>query len=363
MTKLRFRNSSQDANINDSNASKSWINNSLVKKLSVTSLLVIPLIILFFISFLIGRYPISPSEVLMALAAKTTLVNYNIPPSVEAVIFQIRLPRIMAAMMVGAALSIAGASFQGMFKNPLVSPDKLGVSAGAGFGAALAILFVAGPFMVQFSAFMGGLLAVGLTYMISQTFKGTSMLTLVLCGIAIAALFSAFISMIKYVADPYEQLPTIVFWLMGSLSAVTNQDILMVTLPMVVGSGILLLIRWRINVLSMGEDEAQTLGVDTKKLHIIIITCCTIVTAAAVSISGIIGWIGLVIPHITRMIVGPDHKVLLPASIFMGAFFLLLIDDVARTITTVEIPLGILTAIIGAPFFLYLLAKSKEGWS
>lgn len=366
MIKSKFQESA-DSKINKSKINrstlKSWTNNSLVTKLSVTSLLVIPLIILFFASFLIGRYPISPLEVTMALASKASLINYNVSPSADAVIFQIRLPRIMAAMMVGAALSIAGASFQGLFKNPLVSPDKLGVSSGAGFGAALAILFAAGPFMIQISAFAWGLLAVGLTYMISRTFKGTSMLSLVLCGIAIASLFTAFLSLIKYIADPYEQLPTIVFWLMGSLAAVTNQDILMITLPMVVGCGILLLVRWRINVLSMGEEEAQTLGVNTKHLHAIIITCCTIVTAAAVSISGIIGWIGLVIPHIARMIVGPDHKVLLPASIFLGAFFLLLIDDVARSVSTVEIPLGILTAIIGAPFFIYLLAKSKEGWS
>jgi iron complex transport system permease protein len=338
-------------------------NHTILKKISITSLLVIPLILLFFISFLIGRYPIPPNEVLLALGSKLMLTNHAISPSMNAIIFEIRLPRIMAAMMVGAALSIAGAAFQGLFKNPLVSPDKLGVSAGAGFGAALAILLVAGPLMIQLSAFFWGLIAVSLTYVLSRNFKGTSMLTLVLCGIAIAALFTAFISLAKYVADPYEQLPSIVFWLMGSLSAVTNQDILMIAPPMILGIGILLLIRWRINVLSMGEEEAKAMGVDTKKLHIIIITCSTIITAAAVSISGIIGWIGLVIPHIARMIVGPDHKVLLPASIFIGAFFLLLIDDVARTISTVEIPLGILTAIIGAPFFLYLLGKSKEGWS
>ena len=335
----------------------------IFKKISLTSILIIPLVFLFFISFLVGRYPIPPSEVILALGSKMMLINYNISPSMDAVIFQIRLPRIIAAMLVGASLSVAGASFQGIFKNPLVSPDKLGVSAGAGFGAALAILLVAGPVLIQVSAFFWGLVAVSLTYMVSRTFKGTSMLNLVLCGIAIAALFSAFLSMAKYVADPYEQLPSIVFWLMGSLSAVTNQDLVMVIIPMLIGMGILLLLRWRINVLSMGEEEAQTMGVDTKKYHALIITCCTIITAAAVSISGIIGWIGLVIPHITRMIVGPNHKTLLPASIFLGAFFLLLIDDVARSITTVEIPLGILTAIIGAPFFLYLLAKSKEGWS
>lgn len=325
--------------------------------------MVIPLIFLFFISFILGRYPISPQDVIMALASKLFFVNSNLSPTLNTVLFQIRLPRIMAAMMVGAALSVAGASFQGLFKNPLVSPDKLGVSAGAGFGAALAILFSASAIMIQFSAFIWALIAVSLTYFLGRAFKGTSMLTLVLCGIAVAALFSALLSLVKYIADPYGQLQAIVFWIMGSLAAVTNQDILMISLPIIIGTTILLLIRWRINVLSMGEEEAQTLGVDIKKLQAIIIICCTVITASAVSICGIIGWIGLVIPHIARMIVGPDHKALLPASIILGAFFLLLIDNVARTLTSVEIPLGVLTAIIGAPFFLYLLKQSKEAWS
>ncbi|MGZ7208300.1 MAG: FecCD family ABC transporter permease [Methanobacterium sp.] len=325
--------------------------------------MVIPLVILFFASFLVGRYPVSPNEVIMAFASKLFFINSNLPATVNTVIFDIRLPRILSAMIIGASLSVAGASFQGLFQNPLVSPDKLGVSAGAGFGASLAILFSAGVFMIQFSAFAFGLIAVGLTYFLGRSFKGTSMLTLVLCGIAIASLFSALLSLIKYVADPFGQLQAIVFWLMGSLAAVNNQDIIIMGIPIFIGTTILLMIRWRINVLSMGEEEAQTLGVDTKRLQGIIIVCCTLITAASVSICGIIAWIGLVIPHVARMIVGPDHKVLLPASIILGAFFLLLIDNVARTFTTTEIPLGILTAIIGAPFFLYLLSKSREVWS
>lgn len=332
-------------------------------KISVLALMTIPLILLFFISFLIGRYPVSPNEVIIALTSKIFFINTDLPATVNTIIFDIRLPRILGAMIVGASLSIAGASFQGLFQNPLVSPDKLGVSAGAGFGAALAILFSASVFMIQASAFFWGLTAVGLTYFLGRAFKGTSMLTLVLCGIAIASLFSALLSLIKYVADPYGQLQTIVFWLMGSLASVNNYNIIIMSVPIFIGTLILLMIRWRINVLSMGEEEAQTLGVNTKRLQGIIIVCCTIVTASAVSICGIIGWIGLVIPHIARIIVGPDHKVLIPASIILGAFFLLLIDNVARTFTTTEIPLGILTAIIGAPFFLYLLMKSKEVWS
>ncbi|MEN6328819.1 MAG: iron ABC transporter permease [Methanobacteriaceae archaeon] len=329
---------------------------------STLFLLTIPLILLFFISFLIGRYPISPLEVLMVVGSKLIPINTSVPLPSDAVIFQIRLPRILAAILVGAALSIAGAAFQGLFKNPLVSPDKLGVSAGAGFGAAMAILLSFSAVMIQVSAFIGGLIAVALTYFISRTFKGTSILTLILCGIAIESFFGAMISLSKYVADPYEQLPSIVFWLLGSFAGVTPQKLVMMAIPVLFGISILLLIRWRINVLAMGEEEARTLGVDTKRLQAIIIISCTIVTAASVSICGIIGWVGLVIPHVARMIVGPDHKILLPASVIIGAFFMLLIDDVARTITTVEIPVGILTALIGVPFFLYLLRKSKEVW-
>lgn len=331
--------------------------------ISVTILLIIPLILLFLVSFLIGRYPISPYDVILALYYKILPINSTLPPSLDTVVFQIRLPRILAAMMVGAALSVAGASFQGLFRNPLVAPDKLGVTAGAGFGAALAILLSLGGIMIQIAAFIGGLIAVSLTYLLSRNFKGTSMLTLVLCGIAVESFFAALIALSKYVADPFQQLPTIVFWLMGSLAAVNNQDLLMMGPPIIIGIIILLLIRWRINLLSMGEEEAQTMGADIKTLQAIIIICCTVITASAVGICGIIGWIGLVIPHVARMVVGPDHKVLLPASVILGAFFLLLIDDVSRALFAVEIPLGILTAIIGAPFFLYLLAKSKEVWS
>lgn len=329
---------------------------------SVTILLCLPLIALFFISFLIGRYPIAPYDVMIALASKILNINSTVSPTMETIIYQVRLPRIVAAMLVGAALSIAGASFQGLFKNPLVAPDKLGVSAGAGFAASLAILMSLGTILIQILAFFGGLIAVGLTYFISRTFKGTSILTLILCGIAIESFFGAMIALSKYVADPYQQLPSIVFWLLGSFSAVTLEKLVMMGIPVVIGIIILLLIRWRINVISMGEEEAQTLGVDTKKLQAIIILSCTVVTASSVSICGIIGWIGLVIPHVARMIVGPDHKILLPASVIMGAFFLLLIDDITRTLTTVEIPIGILTALIGVPFFLYLLRKSKEVW-
>ena len=329
------------------------------KDTSVIILLVSLPIILFFGSFLIGRYPISPSDVLMAILP----VKTNLSPAVYTIVWDIRLPRIVAAMIVGAALSISGASFQGVFQNPLVSPDILGVSAGAGFGASLAILLGSSSFTIQIMAFLFGLIAVSLTYFLSRNFRGNTNLVMVLGGIAIGALFVALTSLIKYIADPNSKLPEIVYWLMGSLANVSINNLLMIIIPLIIGFTVLLSIRWRLNVLSMGDDEAKALGVDTDKLRIVVILCCTLLTAASVSICGIVGWVGLVIPHVTRMIVGPDHRKLLPATIAVGAFFLLFVDDICRTAFPIEIPLGILTAIIGAPFFVYLLNKGYGGWS
>jgi len=342
---------------------KSSANREITRSISINAILILLPIALFFISFVLGRYPISPPEVMVVLASKILPLGHAWPGVLDTVVLQIRLPRIMAAMLVGAGLSISGASFQGLFRNPLVSPQILGVAPGAGFGAALAILVSGNPLMIQASAFLFGLLAVGLTYGISKTVKGAPTLILVLGGIAVGALFSALISLAKYAADPYDQLPAIVFWLMGSLASVSNRDILMVAAPILIGMSVLLLIRWRINLLSMGDEEARALGVDTLKLRVIILVCCTLITAASVCISGMIGCVGLVIPHVGRMLVGPDHKKLLPACVSIGAFYLLLIDDLSRTVTAVEIPLGILTAIVGAPFFLYLLRKGKRGWA
>jgi len=338
-------------------------NKGIARRIPINAILVLLPVALFFISFLLGRYPVSPPEVIAVLASKILPLEHTWPSVLDTVVFQIRLPRIMAAVLVGAGLSISGASFQGLFRNPLVSPQILGVASGAGFGAALAILLSGNPLVIQASAFLFGLLAVGLTYGISKTVKGAPTLVLVLGGIAVGALFAALISLAEYAADPYDQLPAIVFWLMGSLAAVDNADLLMVTAPILIGMATLLLIRWRINVLAMGDEEAQALGVDTKKLRMLILVCCTLVTAASVCISGMIGWVGLVIPHVGRILVGPDHKKLLPACVSIGAFYLLLVDNLSRTVAAVEIPLGILTAIVGAPFFMYLLRKSRRGWA
>jgi len=309
-----------------------------------------------------GRFPISPLEVILTLLSPLNS-DFTVSPAISSIVFNIRLPRIIAAMLVGASLAIAGAAFQGIFRNPLVSSDILGVSAGSGLGACLAILLSAGNWMIQILAFLFGMISVSITYIISKSYKTGGILVLVLCGIAISAFCNALISGAKFIADPYDKLPQITYWLMGSLSSITIDNLLVVTIPIFLGIIVLLLLRWKLNVLAMGDEEAQSLGVNPQKFRVIIITVCTLVTAAAVSVSGIIGWVGLLIPHITRMIVGPDHKELLPASLSIGASFLLLIDNISRTAIAIEIPIGILTSIIGVPIFLYLLRRGYSQWS
>jgi iron complex transport system permease protein len=216
--------------------------------------------------------------------------------------------------------------------------------------------------LIQFFAFIFGLVGVVLAYLISRVYRTTPALMLVLSGVVVSAFFSALISVIKYIADPFQKLPAITFWLMGSLGDVDGSDLLLALPPIILGAFGLLAVRWRLNVLAMGDEEARSLGIKTELLKGFVILCATIVTASAVCVSGIIGWVGLVIPHVGRMLVGPDHKALLPASISIGACYLLVMDNIARTAISAEIPLGILTAVIGAPFFAYLLRRTKGGW-
>lgn len=326
------------------------------------SLLLLPFIILIF-SMFVGRYIISPDIIIKILLSKIIYIEPTWDPTMESVIFDVRLPRAIAAMIVGAGLSVSGTSFQGLFKNPLVSPQILGVSAGAGFGAAIALLLWEKLYIVQLCAFLGGIFAVAFTYRISKIYKTTPLLMLVLSGMVTAALFSALTSLIKYVADPWNKLPAIVFWLMGSFNAVSRRDLVLLGPLIIAGLIVLFLIRWRINVLSLGDEEARSMGINTEQLKFIIILSASVITASCVCISGIIGWVGLIIPHVGRILVGPDHKKLVPASLLLGASYLLFVDDVARSVVSTEIPIGILTAIIGAPFFAYLIRKSKSGWN
>lgn len=332
----------------------------------VIILLITLLVVVSLISFTLGRYFISLKQLLDIFYFKLQGLNYTGPNfnMVDTILFQVRLPRIIAAILVGAALSMSGASFQGLFQNPMVSADILGASAGAGFGAALALLFSFGTVGIQLSSFAFGLGAVALTYAISTRIgRGSSqVLVLVLTGMVVTALFTSAISLIKYVADPDGKLPAITFWLMGGFSSVTGEDLKIVLLPILLSSLPLLLLRWRLNIFSFGEEEAKSLGINTTRLRTIVIICSTILTASTVSISGIVGWVGLVIPHLARMIVGPNYKILLPASFLLGAIYLLVVDDFARCLFTMEIPLSILTSMIGAPFFIYLLLRGRRRW-
>lgn len=330
----------------------------------ITIILAVLPIIAFFISFTLGRYGISLTEILNIFFSKILGREVTWTATTETVIFNVRLPRILAAMLVGGALSISGASYQGLFKNPMVSPDILGASAGAGFGAAVGILLSLGIAGIQVTSFLFGLGAVALTFIISTIIgKGNNaVLVLVLTGMVVSTLFTSFISMTKYLADPYSKLPAITFWLMGGLSTISMKDINIIIFPILLGAVPIILLRWKLNVLSFGEEEAKALGIDTSVIRVIIIICSTLLTAASVSICGMIGWVGLIIPHLARMLVGPNYKVLLPASFFIGSTYLLIVDDVARSSFALEIPLGILTSLIGAPFFIYLLIKGKRGW-
>lgn len=332
------------------------------KEILIVPIFIILPIALFFLSFLIGRYPVSPYEVICTLLSPI-FPNLAVSQTVTTIVFQIRLPRIIAALLVGACLAMAGAVFQGIFKNPLASSDLLGVSNGAGFGAALGILMSGSGFIIQLFAFIFGIISVSITYLISQAYKAGGILVSILSGVAVSAFFNALISSIKFVADPMEKLPEIIFWLMGTLANVTHDKLIMVIIPMFIGFVILFVLRWHVNLLAMGDEEAQSLGLNPSRLRLIIIVAGTLLTSAAVSITGIIGWIGLVVPHMVRMVVGPDNRILIPASLSFGASFLLLIDNISRALIAIEIPIGILTAIIGVPLFLYLLRKDYSQWA
>lgn len=313
-------------------------------------------------ALMLGQLQIPPGTVLRILASRVLPIEQTWEPTLESVLFDVRLPRLLAGILVGAGLSVSGAAFQGLFRNPLVSPHILGVSAGAGLGAALAILFFSNILAIQVFSFVFGLSAVLMTCGLARVYRTTPVLMLVLSGIIVGALFSACTSLLKYIADPLNNMPSIVFWLLGSLNNASNKDMAIVGPLILAGITVLLLIRWRINLLAMGEEDARALGVDTRRLTAIIILCATLISAASVSISGIIGWIGLVIPHIGRLLVGPDNRNLLPVSVLVGASYLVSVDTIARTAMESEIPIGILTALVGAPIFAYLLKKSRPGW-
>lgn len=316
----------------------------------------------FLFSMSIGHYEISAYEVLDMLFSKLTASEMRYGDMMQTVVFEVRLPRVILAMTVGCSLSVSGAVYQCVFKNPMASPNILGTSSGAGLGTALAIIFSFGAVYTQMISFAFGLLAVAITYAISAKIgrRGNLILVFVLTGILVSTVFQALISLVKYTADPYEKLPAITFWLMGSLSTAGKNDILIILIPFLLGIVPLFLMRWRLNILSLGDNDVKCLGIDVRNLRLIVIGCSTLLTASCVSVAGIIGWVGLIVPHIARMLVGSNFIALLPGSALIGATYLLLIDDAARGIFKAEIPLSILTALIGAPYFIYLLVKTKD---
>lgn len=342
---------------------KSW--EKVLTKLGFI-ILTITLIAIMNCSLFVGNYEISVEEYLMflnqflGLKSNLSIEKYEM---LQSVIFDIRLPRIIAAVIIGATLSISGAAFQAMFVNPLVSPGILGVLSGASFGAALGMVLGWNWFFINLSTFIFGMLAVLLALSISFIYSSAkNMIILVLGGIISSSLFSALLSIVKYTADPYNALPAITYWLMGSLSFSTSSMVWNLALPMFCGILILLFFSKYLNALSLGDEEAKALGVDTFKVKIVVIVVATFISALSVILAGIIGWIGLIIPHIARLLFGADNKIILPISALLGGIFLLIVDNASRIIFSFEIPIGIVTAIIGIPIFIMVLKNAKRGF-
>lgn len=318
------------------------------------------LLALFLLSFVVGRYGVPLGQVVRILLSGVLPLGQTWTDNMAIAVLNVRLPRILLACLVGCGLSAAGTGYQTVFQNPMAAPDILGASSGACFGAALAIMTGQSAVMITVFAFLASLLSVALVYLVGNHTRGNRVVNLLLAGIMVGSLFSACTSYIKLVADPTNQLPQITYWLMGSLSGTRMGTVRFAAVCMAVGLVPLLLLRWRMNLLTLSPDEARAMGVHTDRLRLAVILSSTVLTAAAVSVSGMIGWVGLVIPHLSRRIVGSDCRRLMPMSCLFGAAFLLLVDDMARCLTATEIPIGILTAFVGAPFFIYLMVRGGD---
>ncbi|MDD6324167.1 MAG: iron ABC transporter permease [Lachnospiraceae bacterium] len=319
-------------------------------------LLILALLLVFFVSLFLGRYMVSPARVVQILA---DAIRGNLSGGIEeSVVLNIRLPRLLLTLLVGAGMAASGAAFQGIFQNPLVSPDVLGVSSGAALGAVIGIMIAGTGPLAMLLSMLAGIGSVILTYAFSKVRGQSTALSLILAGMIVQALMNALVSLVKYTADPYSKLPQITYWLMGSFSSASYKDVALVALPIGGSLLVLFLLRWRMNILSLGDEEAAALGVNPGRIRVIIIAASTLISASSVMIAGIIGWVGLVIPHVVRMMFGVDHQELIPASMVSGAIYLTLIDLIARSATEAEIPIGILTAIVGAPFFAVLFKRT-----
>ncbi|MDT2831356.1 iron ABC transporter permease [Vagococcus carniphilus] len=307
----------------------------------------------------IGRYWISPQDVIRVFLIKGKMLDQSLSGMEESVIFTLRLPRILAAILIGSSLALSGAVYQGIFRNPLVSPDMLGVSAGACVGAAAGILLGVGSQLVQLTAFLGGLVAVWLAMFIPKLVRNNTMIILVLSGVIVGGLMTAILGMIKYMADAETELAEITYWQMGSIAKVSMTDLVRIFPVILFATVLLLALSWQINILSLGVVEAKTLGINVTRVRTLAILGATLLTASSVSISGTVGWVGLVIPHLGRMIIGDDNRRLLPVACLLGAIFMIVVDTLARVLTSAELPLSILTGLIGAPFYVLLLLKQR----
>ena len=334
----------------------------LLKHLTLTVVALALLIVIAVGAMAVGRAMLSPGTVVDALRQLVT-GDGDTPLVARNIVLNVRLPRVVAAAMIGGALAISGTAYQGLFRNPMVSPDILGASTGASFGAALALLLSLGNMPVRAAAFAGGLAAVFITYAAARYIgrESSQVLLLVLCGMIVSALFQAFVSAIKYTADPDSKLPEITYWLMGSIAKVTWSDLRLFAIPFVLGVVPLLALRWRFNILAFGDEEAESLGVNAAALRLVSIVCATLLTASCVAISGVIGWVGLIMPHVVRFIAGPDNRIVVPLSVILGGAFLIAVDTACRSLMPSEIPLGILTSIIGAPLFFLILLRTQQG--
>ena len=327
----------------------------------VLSLAAAALVLALIASLSIGRFNVPFNEVARMLIGQVLDIRQTWTAQEEQVVLGSRLPRVLLAMIVGGGLALAGATLQAVFRNPLVSPQVIGVSSGASFGGVLALMLGLGTTWLIGLSFAMGALAIWIVIGIGRTRTGGSVLMIVLGGVVVSALFSALVSLVTTLADPYTTLPSIVFWLMGSLTAASMQKVAVALVPVAVGTAVILLLRWRINVLSLGDVEARSLGLRPQPLRVLLLAMVALMTAGAVAVSGVIGWVGLVVPHIARLIVGPDHRVLMPLSVLIGAGYLALIDTLSRSVSTTELPVGILTAVIGAPVFIWLLRTNRRG--
>ncbi len=322
------------------------------------------LILTITVSLGLGKYPVTTGDVARFLSH--TLFGFPSSPEnaglLRNLVLEIRMPRIIAAALIGAALSVSGSAFQAMFINPLVSPGLLGVLAGASFGAALGLMVSKSWFVVEFLSFAFGIIAVFLALGVARIYRANTVFMLILGGIISGALFTSLLSLIKYLADPNDQLPVIVYWLMGGISLVDRNTVYVVAIPILAGVAVMIVLSVYLNALSLGDEEAKALGVPVERIRTVVIIAATLISALTVVLAGMIGWVGLVVPHFTRFLVGPDNRVLVPASALMGAVYLIVVDDLARLLFSIEVPLGILTSLVGIPFFIFVLKNAKKGW-